>query len=153
MSYATTLAAIKTLMESVTNIGNVFDYVRWNKDWPITLSLIKVATPAPAHIRFWDISRKSTPEEEKTSRTNLRLHTFQIRGFISLDDSTATEKTLQNLVEDVATMFRNKPTLNGTALIAAPLQINNTGHAMVGDVLCNMVDTSIKITEEIQWQE
>lgn len=59
MTYVATLAAVKATMLTVTNIGNVYDYVRWYKDWPAMLSLFKVTSPS-TQIRFWDISRVST---------------------------------------------------------------------------------------------
>jgi len=152
MSYSTCLAQVKSILEGVTNIGQVHDYVRWNKDWPDLKTLFKVTSPT-TQLRFWDITRKSSTEVTGATRTNERTHTFRIRGFITLDDSAATEKTFQNLVEDVATAFRNKPTLNGYALNVEPLQINNIDHAMVGDCLCHMCESEISIQEEVQWME
>jgi hypothetical protein len=152
MAYATILAQIKTYMESVTSIGNVHDYVRWNKDWPAMLTMFKITSPS-AQIRFWDISRVASPEQNKVSKENLRTHTFRIRGFMSLDDSAATEKTFQALLETVCTKFRNVPTLNSTAANVDPLQINTVGHVMVGDVLCHMAECTLTVEEQITWQE
>lgn len=152
MSHDTALAAVKSTLQGVANIGNVHDYVRWHKDWPNMLTMFKVTSPT-SQIRTWDISRKSTSETEKACRTNLRVHDFRIRGFMSLDDSAATEKTFQTLLEAVAAAFRNKPTFSGTVLIVDPLQIENVDHVMVGDVLCHMAECSLRVTEEIQWTE
>ena len=152
MAYATVLGKIKTYMLSVTNIGNVYDYVRWSKDYPAMLTLFKVSSPI-AQVRFWDISRVKTPETNKVSKSNLREYTFRIRGFMSLDDSAESEKTFQSLLEDVCTVFRNKPTLDGFALNASPLQIDVVSHAMVGDVLCHMTECTITVEDEINWQE
>lgn len=151
MSQATVLAKIKTTLEGVANIGQVHDYIRWNKDWGDLFTLFRDATSE--QIRFWDISRKSTPEVAGASRTNQRTHTFRIRGFMSLDDSEATEKTFQSLVENVATAFRNQPTFGGTVLIVEPLQIDNVDHASIGGVLCHMAECSLVVQEHQQWTE
>jgi len=151
MSQATILAKIKTTLEGISGIGQVHDYVRWNKDWPDLFKLFRDGTSE--QIRFWDISRTRTPEVSSATRTNQRTHIFRIRGFISLDDSAATEKTFQSLVEDVAAAFRNQPTFGGAALDVEPLQIDNVNHASVGGVLCHMLEASLSVTEEVQWTE
>ncbi len=151
MAYATILAKIKSILEGVSDIGQVHDYVRWYKDKPDFNTIFRDA--ANSQIRAWDISRTSTPETEKASRTNIRTHTFRIRGFMSLDDSAATEKTFQSLVEDVATAFRNSPGLEGTALDSGPIQINAVDHMNVGDALCHYCELHLPCSEEIQWVE
>lgn len=152
MTYVATLAAVKATMLTVTNIGNVYDYVRWYKDWPAMLSLFKVTSPS-TQIRFWDISRVSTSETNKVSKENDRSYTFRIRGFMSLDDSDETEKTFQLLLEEVCTKFRNKPTFGSTVVNVQPVQINNVSHAMVGDVLCHMAECTLIVDDEITWTE
>ncbi len=152
MAYSTILAKIKTYMSEITNIGNVHDYVRWHKDWPTMLTLFKSTTPAN-QIRFWDISRVKTPEVNKVSKENARVHTFRLRGFMSLDDSAATEKTFQDLIEAVCMKFRNKPTFEGDAVNVSPVQVESVSHAMVGEVLCHSVECTIEIEEAITWTE
>lgn len=150
--YTTILSDIKTNMLAVTNIGNVHDYVRWHKDWPQMLTMFKVTTPVAA-LKFWDISRIATPEQNKVSKENARQYSFRIRGFMSLDDSAATEKTFQELLEAVCTKFRNKPTFSGTVVDVQPVQINSVSHAMVGDVLCHMAECTLIVEDEITWSE
>lgn len=151
-SYETILEKVRVTLAGVTAIGNVYDYVRWHKDWPNMLSMFKVTSPT-AQIRFWDISRVKTPEQNKVSKENDRQYTFRIRGFMSLDDSAATEKTFQSLLENVCTAFRNKPTFGGTVVNVNPLQVDTVGHAMVGDVLCHMAECTIIVEDEIAWTE
>jgi hypothetical protein len=117
------------------------------------LTLFKTTIGADTQIRFWDITRTKTPEVNKVSKENLRTYTFRIRGFMSLDDSAATEKTFQALVETVCTKFRNVPTLNGTAENIGPLQIGNISHVMVGDVLCHSAECYLDVEEAITWSE
>lgn len=152
MSQSTVLAKVKTILEGVADIGQVHDFVRWAKDFPDFFTLFKVTSPI-SQIRAWDISRTRTTEVAESSRTNVQTHTFRIRGFLSLVDSTATEKTFQKLVEDVATAFRNKPTLDGVALNVSPLQRDSVTHVMIGDVLCHIAELSLSVEEEVQWTE
>ena len=153
MAYATILAQIKTYMEAVTNCGLVYDYVRWHKDMPAMLALFKTTIGGVSQIRFWDISRTKTLEVNKVSKENLRIYTFRIRGFLSLDDSAATETTFQTLIELVCAKFRNVPTLNATAEAVFPIQVLNTTHVMIGDVLCHMVEMDLTIEESVSWVE
>ena len=152
MSYQTVLAKVKTYMEAIPSIGNVHDYVRWNKDWPASLTLFKVTSPT-AQLRFWDISRIRTPEISKVDMVNSRQYTFRIRGFMSLNDAAASEKTFQELIEAVCDKFRGKPTLEGDAVDSNPVQVDNVGHAMVGDVLCHMPECTLTIEEDKPWTE
>lgn len=151
MSQSTILAKIKSTLEGVTDIGQVHDYVRWNADWSDMLTMFRDSSTA--QIRFWDITRKRTAEEARSGRTNYRTHIFRIRGFMSLDDSESTEKTFQDLIEQVVAVFRNQPTLGGVALTVEPLQVDNVDHAVVTDILCHMVESTISIVEKVQWTE
>lgn len=150
MSQATCLAQVKSILEGVTDKGIVHDYSRWARDWGNFLDLFKVSSPTD-QIRGWEITRTSTPEVTETSRTNKQTHSFTIRGYMSLDDSAATEKVFQALVESVADAFRNKPDLNGVALNVSPLQRDVVDFRMFGSVLCHFAECTLNVEEEVQW--
>jgi len=149
LSLATILAQIASVLTGVSGVGtNVHAYERWSKNWKDYLALFKTGSL----IKGWTITRTKTPEESSTPTTNKRTHTFVIRGYYSLDDSAATETTFQNLIEDIATAFRTKPTLNGTAFDSSPLQVDTVAIVMFGDVLCHFCQLRLDVEEEEQWR-
>lgn len=149
MSLSTIRDRIKTVLSAVTDVGTkVYDYERWAKDWNAYLSLFK----ANGLIKGWTITRAATPETNETPTTNMRTHTFIIRGYYSLDDSAATEKTFQDLIESIATAFRTDPTLNGTAFDCGPLQVDIVGTVIFGAVLCHFCELKLLIQEKEQWR-
>jgi len=149
MSYSTILAQILSTLQGVTGIGTkVYDYERYAATWKEYLDLFK----ANDLIKGWTITRIATPEETKNVTTNLRTHVFVIRGFYSLDDSAATEKTFQVLIESICTAFREDPTLSGVAFDSGPVQVDTVGPVMFGQVLCHHCELRLPAQEEEQWR-
>jgi len=140
---------IKSILSGVSGVGTkVHDYERYAKTWEEYLAFFK----SDGLIKGWTITRTSTPEVKSTTTTNMRTHTFLIRGYFSLDDSAATEKTFQNIIEAIATAFRVKPTLNGKAFDSEPLQVDTVGSVMFGSVLCHFCELRLLVQEEEQWR-
>ena len=149
MSRALISAQIKVILGEVSGVGTkIHEYERWAANWKDYLAFFKEGSK----IKGWTITRSRTPEENKTPSTNTRIHTFIIRGYYSLDDSEATEVTFQDLIEDIATAFRTKPTLNGTAFDCSPLQIDSVAAIMFGNVLCHFCQLRLDVEEEEQWR-
>jgi len=140
---------IKAILLATSGVGTkVHDYERYAKTWEEYLAFFK----SDGLIKGWTITRTSTPEVKSTTTTNMRTHTFLIRGYFSLDDSAATEKTFQNIIEAIATAFRVKPTLNGKAFDSEPLQVDTVGMVMFGSVLCHFCELRLLVQEEEQWR-
>ncbi len=149
MSRALISAQIKVILLTVTGVGTkVYEYERWAANWKDYLALFKEGSL----IKGWTISRVKTPEESVTPSTNRRFHDFIIRGYYSLDDSEATELTFQDLIDDIATAFRTKPFLNGTAFDSSPLQVDTVATIMFGSVLCHFCQLRLEVEEEEQWR-
>jgi len=140
---------IKAILLATSGVGaKVHDYERWAKTWEDYLAFFK----SNGLIKGWTITRTATSEAKSTTTTNMRTHTFLIRGYYSLDDSAATEKTFQNVIEAIATAFRADPTLNGTAFDSDPLQVDLVGNVMFGSVLCHFCELRLLVQEEKQWR-
>ena len=140
---------IKAILLATSGVGTkVHDYERWAKTWEDYLAFFK----SNGLIKGWTITRTATSEAKSTTTTNMRTHTFLIRGYYSLDDSAATEKTFQNVIEAIATAFRADPTLNGTAFDSDPLQVDIVGNVMFGSVLCHFCELRLLVQEEEQWR-
>lgn len=140
---------IKLILSGVSGVGTkVHDYERYAKTWEEYLAFFKT----DGLIKGWTITRTATPELKSTTTTNMRTHTFLIRGYFSLDDSAATEITFQNIIEAIATAFRIKPTLNDKAFDCDPLQVDIVGNVMFGSVLCHFCELRLLVQEEEQWR-
>ena len=147
MSLNAVRSEIKTILSGVDGVGTkVHDYVRWAKTWEEYLSLFK----SNELIKGWEITRRSTPETQFTLNSNLRTHTMVLRGYYSVDDSAATEKTFQDIIEAIAAAFKANPTLNGQAFSSDPLQVDSVGLAMFGSVLCHVCELILTVQEEVQ---
>ncbi|GAJ02770.1 unnamed protein product [marine sediment metagenome] len=147
MSLSLIRTEIKTILSGVTGVGTkVHDYQRWAKTWEDYLSFFK----SNGLIKGWEITRRSTPETQFTLNSNLRTHTMVVRGYYSVDDSAATEKVFQDIIEAIAAAFKANPTLNGQAFSSDPLQVDSVGLAMFGSVLCHICELRLLVQEEVQ---
>ena len=149
-NYANILAAIKTAMEGIDNIGKVHDYERWAIKYSKILSFFRESDLSP--ILAWTISRTSSREDELSAGSHERVHTFTIRGYRSLKDSTATEKTFQGLVEDICDVFRPAEliTLDGTCFYIKPMQVVRVEQVMFVEVLCHYAELTVNVYENLE---
>ena len=129
--------AIYTTLSGVTNIGKVYDYDRWAADWATFINLFKTTISGMPQIRGWEISRTGPVPNDTTS---VRSHTYTIRGYMSLDDSAATEKTFNALIEAIYDAFLAAPDLNYAALGHDGIQVDVIEARMFGSVLCHYTE-------------
>ena len=147
MSLSTIRSKIKTKLEALTDVKNVYDYKRYCNDWATYQDLFvkgeKVNTWEIERISFEAIGHGAPGDVED------KIHNFIIRGFYSVLDSLATEKTFQDIVESIVSNFIADPTLGGTAnRVHYPL----TGELKIGKlggVLCHIVEIHITVIDRI----
>jgi hypothetical protein len=142
VSVALIRAEIKTILSGVAGVGIVHDYDRWSADWTTFFALFK----SGAEIRGWQIARTKTEEIGGKGETK-RTHTFRLRGILGLDDSAATGKAFDDVVETVENAFDDAITLNGKATSAGPLQVDAIEIRMFGSVLCHTAECRLPATE------
>jgi len=119
-------AQIKAIMESVSGIGVVHDYMRYPRSLADLLDLMTV-TPGTT-VNGWTIHRASTPASPLTmgpSGLIERSHKFEISGLHELNDASASEITFQAICDAIFEAFKTKPTLNGTAIRHDHIQIES----------------------------
>ncbi len=104
-------AAIKTKLESVTNIVNVHDYERYaNRDSEFKALFYDAPNKI---ISGWWFDRLNTAELDGDTGEVRIIHTWQFYGYRSFDDANASAKAFQNKVEAITKTFRADPTLGG----------------------------------------
>lgn len=155
MSVANIRAQIKAILETVTGIGVVHDYERWAVNWADILSQFKPSNQAK--INGWMITRTETEERVHAFGQNQAVHSFLIRGVYSLDDSEASEKTFQDLIEAIRERFRSNFNLNGSCQSIYPefgewagkagIQADTVEARMFGGVLCHYCELGLGAQE------
>lgn len=154
---ATIRAAIKTVLEGVSNVGKVYDYERFNSDWNELISLFKVTIGGTDQLRGWTITLQEWGEELITFRgggvaeTKLVSYRYRVYGILGVDDSAATEKTLLALALSIAQALDESSTLRvydqdrAEPLVAA----GSVEYKMFAGVLVNYVELDVRPQEVV----
>ena len=144
-SVATLRAAIKAKILTVAGMGVVNDYERYAKDQSKLSAAYASAAQAGQRIYGWYIRRVRTAELLIDVGRNYEDHAWRIRGFMSLDDTDATEKKLDDQIEAMRAAFRADPTLGGICETTfreangnqAGLQLEESEPVLFAGVLCH----------------
>lgn len=141
MSESIARTGIYTILNAVTDVGKVYDYERWAKDWGTFINLFKTTISGKAQIRGWEIKRKAAKEDA----TNAKTHIYGINGYMGVDDSAASEKTFNAVIEAIATAFRADKTLNKAVLGHDFIQVELIEPRMFASVLCHCAELSLVV--------
>lgn len=147
MSLVLIRTQIKTKLEAVSGVENVYDYKRYCND----LATYKDLFVKDSKVNTWEIIRNSFEKSARGGSGDVEdsTHYFTIRGFYSAYDEYATEKTFQDLVEDICASFMNDPTLGGKARIVNMPISGEFSTGMLGVVLCHIVEIKISFQDRI----
>lgn len=144
-------AAIVAEMQAVTDIGAVHDYQRYatNNADMAALYRVEMGTPPAARLQGWFVSRTSTEEESDALGRYVITHTWMVRGYRGLDDSAASEKQWDDLIESLMVRFRTRETLGGVVASTvleqgAGLQLDEQVPVMFAGVLCHMARLTLR---------
>jgi len=119
MSESTWRAYLKTVLESVANIGVVHDYERWATLRSDFISKFKATIGGEDVVRGWTISctgfanESIEHDEHEKHSIVIRAYTFKIRGYFTVDDASASEKTAWALITAVAKALDLDDTIHG----------------------------------------
>lgn len=157
MSESAINAGIKSVLDGVSAIANVHDYVRWAKSWGAFLDLIKDETNGK--INGWMFSRRSTATRQATVGEIERAHVYVVRGYYGLADADESEKTFQGIVDDACDAFDDDQTLGGACDTIHPdwgpmagavgLQVDIVEPRMFGSVLCHYFEGRLCALESV----
>lgn len=154
MSLAAQRAALLSILSGIAGIGVVHDYERWSVDLDKYLAQFRVTINGNTRVQGWTITREATEEIPYVQAQNLRRHTWAIRGYRGLDDTVASEKAFQDLIEGVCDELRRRPTLNGTAeRDSGPPQVRTVEHRLFGGVTCHYVEIVFRANELFDYIE
>lgn len=144
MSLAAIRAAIVAMHQAVPSMGAVHERERYSADEDKFRSLF-VYAPAGGQkqVRGWWWRRTATEETTVSTGTVMNVHTWQCRGYMSLNDAEGSELAFDALVEAFRDAVRADPTLGGVceqnAVTGEPdgVQVLDAGPVMFCGVLCH----------------
>jgi hypothetical protein len=143
MSLADIRAAVKAILETVPGIGLVYEYERYAKD----AAGMRALFVSGGLLHGWTITRDRTLSSYRTNVQTERHHRLVIRGYYGLSDGDASELTFQGVIEAIEETFRSNDTLNATAEVSQPLQVERVGPVLFAGVLCHFAELSIEAQE------
>lgn len=144
MSESTVRTGVYTILNAVADVGKVYDYERWAKDWGTFINLFKTTIGGKAQIRGWEIGRTSAPEDA----TSVKAHKYSIKGYMGIDDSAASEKTFNAVIEAIVAAFRANKMLSGAALGHDFIQVDLIEPRMFANVLCHYAELSLVVYDQ-----
>jgi hypothetical protein len=132
-------AAILAKMQGIANIGQVHSYERYSKQQSEFLQLYKTG----AQILGWNLRRGRRAEISTYMGRTMITNEWEIKGFMSLDDSGESELAFDVLLEAIGDAFRDDITLGGVIETTikedgtAGIQLEDSGPVMFNGVLCH----------------
>lgn len=154
MSEATTRAAIKTLLEGVSNIGLVYDLEPFADNWNVFIDRFKTTVSSVSMIRGWTISCEAIGRTGLTAGgarnlNNTNEYQYRIRGYQSFDYETSTEKTFMTLTIAVMDALDSGITGTGNVINANLAQLTSYAPRVFGGVLCHVAEIEQVVRETI----
>jgi hypothetical protein len=145
MSETAIRAQIKTNLEAVTGIGVVHNYERYSRSFAQFLSLMT----SSGTVNGWMIHREANSNTRQVGGRIERYHTYRIFGIYEMDDASASEVTLQALLELIYAAFIDDPRLSGTAAGTEPIQIESIDADEFGGRLYHTAELILEVMERI----
>ncbi|HWR37011.1 MAG TPA: hypothetical protein VN622_14205 [Clostridia bacterium] len=134
------IAEVVKVIKTVPNVGNVQDHVAYVNDEAKFKTLF--VNDATTDVRFWNVTRENTDSADVKVRTNKDLHNLLIRGYMSVVEDNASEKTFRILIEQVRAALKVNRKLNGTVFFSGPTKVRTQTSGTIGSVLvhyCELV--------------
>lgn len=150
MSLSAIRTQIKNVLESVSGMGQVYEYLRHAVDE----STFKTLFISNNKLNTWLITREAVRDKAVSAAPSyIRTHDFKIFGFYGLKDTDATENTFQALVdtvlEDLRVALEPPSVLSNTALNATPPQVRPINHKQYSRRLTHACEITFTVDEYI----
>lgn len=153
MSDALIRAEIKTILESVSGIGEVHDYFRYRKSWADWLDLMTNTSGSPSVTRIngWMFDREymATSVTAIPSGKIEYVHHYNFLGVYEIDDAAGSAKDFQTLLDGICTAFKANRYLNGTADRHDFIQINAVGIDEYAEASYHYAGLSLTVHERV----
>lgn len=152
MSFATLRDRVKTTLEAVSGIGQVYDFLRHLTFWEeVKRDIVK-----DGQVNIWEITRLAAEQDLDAPQNQVGVeanfqdrHNIAIFGHVAVDDEKESEKQFQDLIDAIIAAFRLDNTLGGLVLIPQQPQLLSVGHEMFASVLCHACQISFLAIERV----
>lgn len=147
--------AIAALIAEVPTAGRVHAYERYVRDETKFRETFIFEAPdlAGKHVRGWWLRNTTISERELGVSRLLVEYTWQVRGFMSLQDEFGTEQLFDNAIDSIRAAYRANPTLGGLST-AESTQSNefgfqklDAGPVLFCGVLCHSATLQLRTQE------
>ena len=144
-SLAQIRAALVALVSTVPDIGVVHAFERYVREEAKFRELFVPTGIVPKQLRGWWLRRTATQRRALNMARVQVTHTWQLRGYMGLDDTHASELAFDALIEAIAAAFAADPELGGlcqthplnTSDPSTGIQVSDVGPVMFCGVLCH----------------
>jgi hypothetical protein len=152
VAYSNIRSALATRLDAITGVENVHSYHRHITKGTEDPAFLALYADSSNNLNAWSIVRTGCTQAQHTGLESdaviKRTHSITITAYRSVVDASATENTLQDLVETVMSNFNSgDDTLGGVALTHGLMQLTGFTHAMFYNVLCHVATLTIQIEE------
>lgn len=153
MSEATVRSSIKTLIESVSNVGLVYDNQPFADTWDLFITRFKTTISSVDMIRGWTISCEAIPAigfvaSGGRNTGNQYTYEYHIRGYQSFNFDTDTENTFLAIAIEVMAAL-NGGIVSGTVFNAGLAQLTSYTPRLFDGVLCHVAEIVQMVKEQI----
>jgi hypothetical protein len=154
-NYTTQRNEIKTILNSISNIGSVLDWKKSSIDPEIfSQNYLSIDATNTQEIRAWAITRTGVeidygPRGGGVGTRYAKLNTIVIFGLMSVDDDRSTWDTFQNLLDSVLDALNPEITLNNSIFcMAEPFQLRLVEQREVGGRILHYCEIEGKTLEQ-----
>ena len=114
MSHAAIRDALAALFAAVPAVGQVHNRERYLRE-ETKFRELYLYTPlgGSKQVRGWWLRRTATAERSLGVGRTLEVHTWQLRGYMALNDEEGSELAFDALIEALRDAYRADPTLGG----------------------------------------
>lgn len=154
MSQASLRAQIVSVLNTVDDIGLVYDRSRYANTWDKYLDKFKTTIDGTPQIRAWQVTYSAlTANQAVLKRQVDRQYTFTITGYLRVRDTdagdlfTPSETEFAALTEDVLNALDSDPVLHSAPNHLGYAGVTNFGYAQFGGVVCHIVEIDQPVRE------
>lgn len=146
MSYTTIVEALQDTIEAVSGTANVYEYLRYSSDTETRNDLFI----DNSILHTWMLTRTAAPSTDTLGEIFTRSHSFEVHSYYQIDDSATSEKTHQQLCDDVMDALNSSnEVVAGTAYLTGTAQLLEyppEGRMFCG-VLCHFARIGLNVEE------
>lgn len=144
----TTRAAIVAAMQAVPGMGAVHDRERYAAQAATLRALYVVQTETGEQLHGWYVRRLAFRVERNGAGLRRVFTTWQLRGFMALQDEAGSELAFDAVIDAVRGAFDADPTIGGAVQSTlfekeVGAQLTASGPVMFAGVLCHAADMTL----------